>query len=618
MKRTLVPGCVALLLPLLIASCGKKVEISGELKKWHCVTLTFAGPYADENDAVNPFLDYRLEVDFRHATGSFRVPGFFAADGNAAETGASSGNRWRVRFTPDQPGLWEYQVSFRKGKNVAVSDSMNAGEASGFDGVSGSFMIGETDKKAPDLRARGMLRYAWKQYLRFGETQDYFIKAGADSPENFLGYADFDGTPPSHKYGPHIGDWNEGDPSWRKGRGKGIIGSVNYLASMGVNSMYLITMNVMGDGKDVWPWTAAEERTRFDVSKLDQWEIVFSHMERLGIMMHVLTQETENQLLLDSGYTGVHRRLYYRELIGRFGHHLAVTWNLGEENGPADFVPVGQTDQMRMDMAAALKRLDPYKHLVVIHTHADPQTRDRIVRPLLGCTDLDGLSLQIAEPKDVHDETVKWIRESVKSHGHPWVVTLDEIGPYTTGVLPDDEDPGHDVIRKQVLWPCLMAGGAGVEWYFGGDHPNNDLNCEDFRSRDRVWDMTARAADFIRRYLPLPDAVSGDGLLCGAAGYCLAKAGEAYAVYLPSGGAVKIDLGNGKDGMGIDHSKEPYSVFWLDPREGGGLQKGTVESVSGKGRQSIGLPPNNADQDWAAIVRRYPKAQSRDKSAGRN
>ncbi len=224
MRRIVFRGCAIFLLPFLFASCGKKVKISGELKKWHCVTLTFTGPKADENGSVNPFLDYRLEVDFTHAAGSIRVPGFFAADGNAAETGATSGNRWRVRFTPNQPGLWEYRVSFRKGKNAAVSDSLDAGGALGFDGASGSFLIGETDKKAPDFRARGMLRYVWKHYLRFGETQDYFIKAGADSPENFLGYADFDGTPPTHRYEPHLGDWNAGDPTWRGEKGKGIIG----------------------------------------------------------------------------------------------------------------------------------------------------------------------------------------------------------------------------------------------------------------------------------------------------------------------------------------------------------------------------------------------------------
>ncbi|MEZ5397230.1 MAG: hypothetical protein R2724_31245 [Bryobacterales bacterium] len=35
-------------------------------------------------------------------------------------------------------------------------------------------------------------------------------------------------------------------------------------------------------------------RDRYDVSKLDQWEVVFRHMDRLGLMLHVVTQETEN------------------------------------------------------------------------------------------------------------------------------------------------------------------------------------------------------------------------------------------------------------------------------------------------------------------------------------
>ena len=31
-------------------------------------------------------------------------------------------------------------------------------------------------------------------YFRFKDSGKYWLKGGADSPENFLGYADFDGT----------------------------------------------------------------------------------------------------------------------------------------------------------------------------------------------------------------------------------------------------------------------------------------------------------------------------------------------------------------------------------------------------------------------------------------
>ncbi|AFO47546.1 hypothetical protein [Pseudomonas putida] len=64
---------------------------------------------------------------------------------------------------------------------------------------------------------------------------------------------------------------------------------------------------------------------------MDQWEIVFEHGTKLGMYLHFKTQEAENVNLLDDGHLGPQRKLYYRELIARFGHHLALNWKLGVE-----------------------------------------------------------------------------------------------------------------------------------------------------------------------------------------------------------------------------------------------------------------------------------------------
>lgn len=101
-----------------------QVSTSGELKKWHRLTLSFEGPATDELADVNPFLNYRLDVTFTNGEEEFVVPGFYAADGNAAETSADSGNKWLVRFTPNKTGIWNYSVSFKKGENIAVSDDI--------------------------------------------------------------------------------------------------------------------------------------------------------------------------------------------------------------------------------------------------------------------------------------------------------------------------------------------------------------------------------------------------------------------------------------------------------------------------------------------------------------
>ena len=72
---------------------GAEAQISGKLAIWHKVTLTFDGPETSERATPNPFTDYRLDVTFVGPSGrKYVVPGFYAADGNAAITSAESGD----------------------------------------------------------------------------------------------------------------------------------------------------------------------------------------------------------------------------------------------------------------------------------------------------------------------------------------------------------------------------------------------------------------------------------------------------------------------------------------------------------------------------------------------
>ena len=56
---------IYLLLIAVLFSCSpQKPEITGELKTWHKVTLTFDGPESSELATPNPFTDYRINYDF--------------------------------------------------------------------------------------------------------------------------------------------------------------------------------------------------------------------------------------------------------------------------------------------------------------------------------------------------------------------------------------------------------------------------------------------------------------------------------------------------------------------------------------------------------------------------
>ncbi len=597
MKTLLAVAAFSLFaIPAFAADGNGSVEITGELKTWHAVTLTVNGPFANETDTKpNPFTGIDLTVQFSHESGdlTYTVPGYFAADGNAAETSATSGTKWRAHLSPDLPGKWDYQVSLKTAR----------GEALPGDGASGAFEIAETDKSGRDFRSRGRLTYIGERYLQFAGDKTRFLKAGPDAPETFLAYTDFDGTVtnnakkgPLKSWEPHLQDWNEGDPVWQNGKGKALIGALNYLAGKGLNAFSFLTYNAGGDGDNVWPFVSRDEKFHYDCSKLDQWGIVFDHATANGLYLHFKLQETEIDdnrsghkvanteeipTSLDGGDLGPERKLYLRELIARYGHHLALNWNIGEENT--------QSPEQVQAMAEFIRETDPYDHHIVIHSYPDQQ--DKVYEPLLGDQSvLTGASLQNSW-KQVHHLTAKWIKASAEA-GNQWVVANDEQNPADLGVPPDpgykgfdgiaknkDGKNGYDLhdIRHETLWGNLMAGGAGVEYYFGYRLPQNDLICEDFRSRDQSWDYCRIALEFFHgNEIPFWEMTPNDALVGNPEGkaekpWCLAKEGECYLIYVPAGvempelalegGSSSIfDPASGEIG---DDSPEKDRVVWI-------------------------------------------------------
>ncbi len=571
-----------------------------------------------------------VRVTHESGTPSYRIPGYFAADGDAGESSASSGNKWRAHLSPDRAGRWDYEITLLAGKQVAVDDAAAHAARPALQ-AHGSFVIAATDKTGRDFRARGRLQYVGRRYLRFAGSGEFLLKAGADSPENLLAYRDFDGTRSAKRVGvaraneaattplkswrAHVRDWRPGDPTWQGGRGKGLVGALRYLAGTGMNVVSFLTYNAGGDGDDVWPFVSRDDKLHYDCSKLDQWQVVFDHAQALGLLLHVKLQETENDderngdvssvpTALDGGELGVERKLYLREMIARFGHELGLTWNLGEENS--------QTTEQQRAMARFVHDTDPYHHHIVIHTFPDQQ--DLVYPPLLGARSaLTGASLQ--NGWDVaHQRVLRWVRAS-EAAGKPWVVASDEQNPHYTGVPPDPGYAGFDGvarpergsrpytiddIRKSVLWGTLLAGGAGVQYYFGYTLPQNDLDCEDWRSRSRSWEYARIALDFFRdNRIPFQDMRSADELIGSTRDdeprHCFARPGDLYVVSLPDGATGQLDLG-AKVG--------PFQVLWFDPRHGGALQLGSVQRVQGPGRTSLGRPPADPDQDWIVLVRR--------------
>ncbi|MEM6632392.1 MAG: carbohydrate-binding protein [Bacteroidota bacterium] len=578
------PNVFLLLLCMCLGSVHAQ-KIEGELRKWHKMTLSFEGPQTNETASKNPFSDYRLEVIFRKGNKQYKVPGFFAADGNAANSSASSGNIWQVHFAPDETGVWNYDVSFKTGKDVALS---NGGSSAGFmDGEKGTFNIAESNKSGRDHRGKGRLAYVGEHYLQFAETKEWFVKAGADAPENKLSYTDFDATPKAKKnWGPHMQDFTNGDAgayTWKNGKGKGLLGALAYLSGKGANAFSFLTFSLDGDDDTVYPhlqkksgatsWNDVHH-DRFDISKMAQWEKIFEYADKKGLYLHVKTQETENDQKMDGGNVGRERKLYYRELIARYAHHLALNWNLGEENT--------QTDGQIKGMAQFFYDHDPYQHNVVIHTY--PNQKNKYGSLTGNKSKLTGASLQTSNAtyQEVFNDVITWVKNSAAS-GKKWIVAVDEPGNASKGTDVDPKD--RKLVRHKVVWATLMAGGTGVEFYYGYQTGCSDLTCQDHRTRDQKYTDAAYALKFFQQHFQpyLPTVINDNAATSDGADYVIrATSKKAYAVYRPNGGSTRINLPAGD-----------WQVQWYNPRSG---QMQAARSFSG----DLVAPDGN---DWVALLK---------------
>src|SRR5688572_29752245 len=110
------------------------------------------------------------------------------------------------------------------------------------------------------------------RYLKFRDGP-YWLKAGCDDPENFLGAFRNFNTPAKRR------------------------AAVDYLAQRGINSLYIMTHNLDGDHNDVWPWlgqTPEQAKShgganaRFDIAKLQQWRQLFEYMQTKGVVPYLI------------------------------------------------------------------------------------------------------------------------------------------------------------------------------------------------------------------------------------------------------------------------------------------------------------------------------------------
>ncbi|MEM1221389.1 MAG: DUF5060 domain-containing protein [Verrucomicrobiota bacterium] len=571
-----------------IKASAQNITIGGDLMQWHNVILDLEAISSSESASPNPFMDYRFNVEFTGPSGQkFLVPGYFATDGQ----GGDSGNIWRAHLNPDEMGQWSYEISFREGSEIAVNLASNPGSAvSAYDGLTGIFTVQPSNKTGEDFRApsRGMLVNRGHHYLTFGGSGLPFVYAGPGIPENLLGFRGFTNTTIGigHEFTAHVSDWNNGDPDWDNGSGRGLIGAINYIAEEGGNAIYIMSNTIGGDAKDIFMHpTSNDDKERYDLLKLDQWDIALAHAQSLGIFIHLHLAEHESGNMFYYGEADSEmRQLYFRMLVARYGHYNGLKWNIMEETE--------WSANERSTQAAYLKAIDPYDHPVAYQVGGAGipfNTYDSHY----GDPNFDNGSFQGSNSSVSLYNVINQYRDNSANGGQPWTITWDEPQKIENN---NDFDLGYPLGRRQKMWPAITSGAAGFMWYIqqdGGGH-GFDQRIEDFS----IMKDSLNWCRYIRAFfepLPLLEMVPDKDIAEAPSedAFVLKKEGELYAIFSEAVGAnIMLDL-SGVTGE--------YNIRWYNPRTGL-YHTGTKSSVAGGSEVNLGSAPFETDQDWAILV----------------
>ena len=520
--------CLCILFIQSNAFAGGSLGHLGSFEKWSKVEITLTGPDSDGNAGANPnpFL-IEVGVTFTHNSETYIVPAFFNGDDN----GNQVGNVWKVRFSPNQTGDWTFSTQ---------SDDAQ------LNGYTGTFTVIDPPAGAPDFYKYGWLKATNTHYLKFAEGP-YFLKGGADDPEDFLS------TTTNNVEGFCNPCWPDAWLTWSGKRA-----AVDYLASKEVNSMYIMTYNLgpLADGKNVFPWVSKTDITYFDVAKLKEWEDLFTYMQERNIVLHIVLED-------DSDNKNFDHALYYRELIARFGHFNALTWNMSEEYNE------NYTSTEIKNFAQIITDLDAYGHPIGVHNQAQLTHLD----PFLADDRFDYLSIQTA----LETQNGNAVTYFNKTLSRPMALWFDETGKISSS---------DRTLSRNIVWSVYM-GGAQFElhtWNAGTGVADG------FAAWGGHWDDMRLARQFMET-LPFWEMAPANNLLSPTAGnYGFAKPGQIYAGYLQNGGPVSLDL-SAYTGQ--------FEVQWYNTTTG---TYSSITQIAGGSVVNLGSSPYPGD---AAFMVRY-------------
>jgi hypothetical protein len=489
-------------------------------------------------DVRNPFMDASLTGTIETADGrsQWKVEGF--AD-------SADGSLYRIRFMPPLAGSYNYSITYKQGEFQKTTN--------------GSF-------QAVEAHRRGTLgidpKYPW-HFLWQGTGEHFF----------------FNGTTAFFLMG------------WKDERTVDF--SIERLHRLKINRIRVSiagreatmfgepVMNGPSWSVFLTPWPAQQPddymHPGFDYSRYN-----LPYWQRFDRMLKFARERDMNiSLVLDMNDSYVHpaagsedEHRYIRYAVARFGAFSNITWDLGDDlDGYRD-------DQWTHDTGILLQGWDPYQHLETSHpvkiVHQDRASG------WFGFTSYQDWSRNqhhlMLESRKLQEKAGRIIPQTNEEYGYE--------DHYPLWALPGSDS--SDVLRR-TAWDIVMAGG----YQTAGETARRGTNI--WPDMGGGW-MNGRGDDTMTMFLGYGHMVdlfasfewwttNPHDELVSNGDYCLADPGKVYAVYLPHGGKVSIQLQSGR-----------YHAFWFNAMTG---EKIGLPPFEGSSWTSPDAPDSN---DWALLI----------------
>ncbi len=532
---TLLPG-VCLAAPASVSFSTAPTQV--EAYDFAEITATVASP-----DAHDPFEDATLTGSFAAEDGSHHwdVEGFCDAE---------DGGIFRIRFMPPQAGNYKYSVTYRQGKFEKTA--------------TGSF-------HAIDAHRRGMIRvdakYPW-HFIWEGTGEHYF----------------FNGT---------TAYWLVG---WRDERT--IQYSIDRLHRLQINrirvavagrtNLYYGEPVMIGPSWTFFltPWPAEKtddfshpgfDYSRFNVSYWQKYERMLKCARDREMIISLVLDMSDGKIHPAAGSDDEHR--FIRYAVARFGAFSNITWDLGDD------LDSYRDEKWTHETGTLLQEWDPYQHLETSHpTQIVHQDRSS---SWFGFTSYQEWSRDqhrlMLESRKLQEKAGRIIPQTNEEYGYE--------DHYPLWALPGSDSA--DTLRR-TAWDIAMAGG----YQTAGETARRGTNI--WPDLGGGW-MNGRGDDTMTMFLGYGHMVdfftsfewwktNPDDEAVNNGNYCLSDPGKTYAVYLPRGGDVAVQLKPGQ-----------YSAYWFSAVTGEKIDLPPVEGPLSAG-QSWTSPAAPDHNDWALLL----------------